>query len=39
MNNSKMIKSDSGLDQYDEYAEKWSSHKTIACLHLWKTVD
>ena len=39
MNNSKMIKSDSGLDQYDEYAKKWSPYKTIACLHLWKTVD
>lgn len=39
MNNSKMLKSGSGFDQYEKYAEKWSLYKTIACLHLWKTVD
>ena len=39
MNNFKMVKSESGLLEYDRYAEKWSPYKTIACLHLWKTVD
>tara|TARA_B100000575_G_scaffold238778_1_gene201196 strand:+ start:294 stop:887 length:594 start_codon:yes stop_codon:yes gene_type:complete len=39
MNNAKMLNPDSGFDQYEKYAEKWSPYKTIACLHLWKTVD
>lgn len=39
MNNSKMLKPNSNWDLYDKYAEKWSPYRTIACLHLWKTVD
>ena len=39
MNNSGMIKSESNWDLYDEYAKKWEPFKTIASLHLWKTVD
>ena len=39
MNNSGMIKPDSSLEMYDTYASKWSPFKTIASLHLWKTVD
>ena len=39
MNNSKMIKPNSVWELYDEYAEKWSPYKSIASLHLWKTVD
>ena len=39
MNNSKMLKPNSNWNLYDKYAEKWSPYRTIACLHLWKTVD
>ena len=39
MNNYKMIKSDSDWNKYDEYAKKWSPYRTIASLHLWKSVD
>ncbi len=39
MNNSGMIKPDSSWEMYDTYASKWSPFKTIASLHLWKTVD
>ena len=39
MNNTFMIKPDSDWKKYDEYAVKWSPYKTIASLHLWKTVD
>ena len=39
MNNSGMIKSDSNWNLYDEYAKKWTPFRTIASLHLWKTVD
>ena len=39
MNNAFMIKPQSDWKKYDEYAEKWSPYKTIASLHLWKTVD
>ena len=39
MNNASMVKPDSDWKKYDEYAEKWSPYKTIASLHLWKTVD
>ena len=39
MNNNGMIKSESNWDLYDEYANKWTPFKTIASLHLWKTVD
>ena len=39
MNNLKMIKPNSAWELYDEYAEKWSPYKSIASLHLWKTVD
>ena len=39
MNNASMVKPESDLKKYDEYAEEWSPYKTIASLHLWKTVD
>ena len=39
MNNAFMIKPESEWKNYDEYAEKWSPYKTIASLHLWRTVD
>ena len=39
MNNTFMIKPESDWKKYDEYAAKWSPYKTIASLHLWKTVD
>ena len=39
MNNSGMIKKDSDWIRYDQYAEQWSPYRTIASIHLWKTVD
>ena len=39
MNNTFMTKPESDWKKYDEYAAKWSPYKTIASLHLWKTVD
>ena len=39
MNKSGMIKPDSKWQEYDKYANKWSPYKSIASLHLWKTVD
>ena len=39
MNNASMIKPESDWEKYDKYADKWSPYKTIASLHLWKTVD
>tara|TARA_B100000575_G_C23133456_1_gene657908 strand:- start:778 stop:1371 length:594 start_codon:yes stop_codon:yes gene_type:complete len=39
MNNSGMVKNKSIWSKYDDYAERWSPYKTIASLHLWKTVD
>ena len=39
MNNSKMIKKDCDWVIYDQYAEQWSPYRTIASIHLWKTVD
>lgn len=38
MNNTFMIKPESDWKKNDEYALKWSPYKTIASLHLWKTV-
>ena len=39
MNNLGMVKSESDWINYDKYAERWSPYKSLACLHLWKTVD
>ena len=39
MNNASMVKPESDWKKYDEYAEEWSPYKSLACLHLWKTVD
>ena len=39
MNNLDMVSKDSYWEEYDEYAKRWSPYKTIASLHLWKTVD
>ena len=39
MNNAAMVDPDSDWKLYDKYAEKWSPYKTLASLHLWKTVD
>ena len=39
MNNCRMVKSGSEFNKYDEYVELWSPYKTIASIHLWKTVD
>ena len=39
MNKGRMIEKGSEWEKYDSYAEKWAPYKTIASLHLWKTVD
>ncbi len=39
MNNFGMIDQKSEWSLYDDYADIWSPFKTIACLHLWRTVD
>lgn len=39
MNNAGMVGNKSTWDRYDEYSEIWSPYKTIASIHLWKTVD
>jgi len=39
MNNYGIIKPGSDWVKYDEYADRWSPYKTIASIHLWKTVD
>jgi DNA-3-methyladenine glycosylase II len=39
MNNSCMVKIESDWKLYDEYSERWSPYKSIASLHLWKTID
>ena len=39
MNNYGMIKVESDWENYDQYANRWSPYKTIASLHLWKTID
>ena len=39
MNNFEMVDPGSNWKLYDEYAEIWSPYKSIASLHLWKTVD
>mgnify|MGYP001158502719 CR=1 FL=1 len=39
MNNSRMIRPESNWNKYDEYAKQWSPFRTIASLHLWKSVD
>ena len=39
MNKSKIIKPFENWIKYDEYSKKWSPYRTIASLHLWKTVD
>ena len=39
MNNLDMVSKESYWEEYDEYAKRWSPYKTIASLHLWKTVD
>ncbi len=39
MNKAKLVSSGSDWENYDYYAKKWSPYRSIACLHLWKTVD
>ena len=39
MNNFGIIEKDSEWKKYDEYAMKWSPYRSIASIHLWKTVD
>ena len=39
MNNSGMVKTESDWKLYDEYSERWSPYRSIASLHLWKSVD
>ena len=39
MINSGMINKDSDWAVYDQYAEQWSPYRSIASIHLWKTVD
>ena len=39
MDNHKMIRNPNNLENYDNYAQRWSPYKTIASIHLWKTVD
>ena len=39
MEKSSMVEPNSDWIDYDKFAEKWSPFRTIASLHLWKTVD
>ena len=39
MNNAGMVDPESDWNLYEVYAQKWSPYKSIASLHLWKTVD
>ena len=39
MNNSGMVKPESEWELYDQYSKRWSPYRSIASLHLWKTVD
>ncbi len=39
MNNSGMVKSNTDWESYEKYAQKWAPYRTIASIHLWKTVD
>ena len=39
MNNFNMVNQNSEWSKYDSYAKKWSPYRSIACIHLWKTVD
>ncbi len=39
MNNSGMVKSESEWKLYDKYSKRWSPYRSIASLHLWKTVN
>tara|TARA_B100000123_G_C25694956_1_gene412617 strand:- start:617 stop:1210 length:594 start_codon:yes stop_codon:yes gene_type:complete len=39
MENSDMVKPSSNWGAYDKYSERWSPFRTIASIHLWKTVD
>tara|TARA_A100001011_G_scaffold356873_1_gene401266 strand:+ start:218 stop:811 length:594 start_codon:yes stop_codon:yes gene_type:complete len=39
MNMSGMVVPNSDWEFYSKYAEKWSPYKSIASLHLWKSVD
>ena len=39
MNNCGMTKENSKRENYDIYAERWSPYKSIASIHLWKTLD
>ena len=39
MENSDMVKPGSNWGAYDKYSERWSPFRTIASIHLWKTVD
>ena len=39
MNKAKLVSSGSDWENYDYYAKKWSPYRSVACLHLWKTVD
>ena len=39
MNNFGIVDQKSEWRLYEDYADIWSPFKTIACLHLWRTVD
>ena len=39
MNNFGIVDPKSDWSLYDDYADRWSPFRSIACLHLWKTVD
>ena len=39
MNNHGFVNPKSSFKEYDEYAMIWSPYRSIASLHLWKTVD
>ena len=34
-----MVDKDATQKHFEAYAEKWSPHKTHACLHLWKMIE
>lgn len=39
MNNANMVLINADHDDYDSYSEKWKPYRTLASMHIWKSLD
>ena len=39
MNNANMVLNNAKHEEYESYSEKWKPYRSLASIHIWKSLD